>query len=398
MNEDVFSQFFEGESFDFEANKKATIANLDWLKSLSVEEFTFYKKYQEILECREMVANAGLTKSAIWRPLNINDEGLTIAQIEGLKPIVICTAGIESADGDWLNLRIFAHSAEHVQAPCRFLKFLVLNAAETEKTEILGFFSVASDVISIKDRDNYIGWTHEQRVKEGRLNHSVIATTIAATQPFGFNFLGNKLVASLVPSDVMRESMKNTYGDTIVGVTTTSLYGVHSMYQRIPHWHECGESAGKISIKPDEKFYAIWHDWLKKNRSEAYSKMMTQKEGVSGPVTSAKMRVLHMIFDELGVKQSQYDHGHQRGVFYSCAYENTRDFLCGKITEDALKLKPIFVDHIQTAVNWWKPKAIARYKKLKAEGRIKPEILYYKEMMDMTYTQAKAIYFNDVGR
>lgn len=204
--------------------------------------------------------------------------------------------------------------------------------------------------------------------------------------------------ARLAASKTMRDAMKKAYDDTVVGVTTTSLYGIPSMYSRLPGWHECGESAGKIPIKPDEKFYEIWHTWIKKHRREEYDKRMTQKEGVSGPVTSAKMRVLNMIFNELGIKQSQYVHGHRRGVYYSCIYDNTRDFLCGKVKIGDLKLKPSMADEQATVLSWWKPKAIARYKKLHAEGRLKTDILYYNRMVDMNYDQAKAAYFNDVGR
>ena len=394
---DAFELFFEEKGFDFEKEKKKTIDNLNYLKSLSVEEFTFVKKYNEIITCRDKIANAGRTKARIWRPNDLNDEVGTIKEIEALKPKVICTLltkNIESDNEDWLNLRIFSHSAEHVQAPCRFLKFLVMDEVTNQ---ILGFFSVASDVISIKDRDTYIGWTHDNRVKDHLLNHSCIATTIASTQPLGYNFLGGKLIASLVPTSVMRNAWKAVYCDTIVGVTTTSLYGIPSMYTRLPAWHECGESAGKIAIKPDEKYYELWHDWIKKHRREEYERRMTQKEGVSGPVTSAKMRVLHMIFNELGIKQSSYNHGHRRGVYYSCIYDNTREFLCGKTKEADLFTKPtFFCDGI--ILERWRNKAVARYKKLKAEGRLKPEILYYNRMVDMNYDQAKQAYFIDVGR
>jgi hypothetical protein len=399
MNSDeARNEFFGEEMFDFEAEKKAVIANLDWLKSCSVEEFTFYKKHQEIITQRDKIANAGRTKARIWRPNDLNDEEGTIKEIEALKPKVICTLltkNVESDNEDWLNLRIFSHSAEHIQAPCRFLKFLVVDEVTNQ---ILGFFSVASDVISIKDRDDYIGWTHDNRIKDHLLNYSCIATTIASTQPLGYNFLGGKFIASLVPTSVMRNAWKTVYADLIVGVTTTSLYGIPSMYTRLPAWHECGESAGKIAIKPDEKYYELWHDWIKKHRKEEYDRRMTQKEGVSGPVTSAKMRVLHMIFNELGIKQSSYNHGHRRGVYYASVYENTKDFLCKKIEEKDLKMKSSMVGDVQFAVDWWKPKAIARYKKMKQENRLKPEILYYNRMVDMTYDQAKQAYFIDVGR
>ena len=46
-------------------------------------------------------------------------------------------------------------------------------------------------------RDNYIGWNKENKFKEGKLNHTTIASTIVCTQPLGYNFLGGKLVAMM---------------------------------------------------------------------------------------------------------------------------------------------------------------------------------------------------------
>lgn len=41
---DALQEFFGIEAFDFEGNKKKLIDNLNFLKSMSVEEQTFYKK------------------------------------------------------------------------------------------------------------------------------------------------------------------------------------------------------------------------------------------------------------------------------------------------------------------------------------------------------------------
>ncbi len=153
-----------------------------------------------------------------------------------------------------------------------------------------------------------------------------------------------------------------------------------------------------VPIKPYEKAYGNWHGWLKEHKAEDYDKAMTQKENVKGPVTGAKMRVLAMIFSACNIKQSNYCHGYQRGVYYSCFYENTKEFLCNKITEDKLVMKPLFKDDTKAILEWWKVKAIERYKKLKADGRLNPNKLFYNTMTNMEYDEAKKLFFNDVGR
>jgi hypothetical protein len=99
-----------------------------------------------------------------------------------------------------------------------------------------------------------------------------------------------------------------------------------------------------IPIKPYEKGYYDWHQWLKQSKEfrDKYITAMTQKENVSGPVTGAKMRVLSMIFQACQIKQSDYCHGFTRGVYYSCFYENTKEFLQRKITEAELKPRNCF--------------------------------------------------------
>ena len=62
-------------------------------------------------------------------------------------------------------------------------------------------------------------------------------------------------------------------GQTLVGISTTALYGIHSMYNGIPQWKTLGETKGKISLKPDDQFYDTWHQWLeRKQQQKRYDK------------------------------------------------------------------------------------------------------------------------------
>ena len=48
-------------------------------------------------------------------------------------------------------------------------------------------------------------------------------------------------------------SWKNRYGDCLVGMTTTSLYGSLSQYNST-RWHKCDSTEGDVSITPDDEF------------------------------------------------------------------------------------------------------------------------------------------------
>ena len=79
---DTLQEYFGIESFDFEGNKRKLVDNLNLLKSMSVEEQTFYKKWMEIQTCESFSNKANMIKAKIWTPTDINDESLTIKEIE----------------------------------------------------------------------------------------------------------------------------------------------------------------------------------------------------------------------------------------------------------------------------------------------------------------------------
>lgn len=390
------NQFFEIDEFQYELEKQKFIDNMNFLKSMSVEEATFYKKWEEAKEYSKFATKSDDVFCKIWKPKDLNNEELTLQQLEKMNPTMIHVE-TEQQELDWLMLRVFCHTMEFSQTPGRFLKFLITDGNE-DNPKYLGAVSVSSDVITIQDRDVYLGWTPKNKLEEGKLVHSAIGSCIMSTQPFGYNFLGGKLIACLITSSAVRDVWKKLYGQTLVGMTTTSLYGSYSMYNSLKWWHKCGTSAGKIPIKPDDTVYQTWHDWIKEHKSEEYIKKMTQKDDVSGPVTGAKQRVLSMIFQELKIRTQDYVHGYERGVYYSCFYENTKEFLKNEITEDQLVMKKLFVDDKDAIINWWKTKAKDRYLKLKAENNLKSDVLYYSPIIDMSYQTAKEKFFKEVGR
>jgi hypothetical protein len=57
-----------------------------------------------------------------------------------------------------------------------------------------------------------------------------------------------------------------------------------------------------------------------------------------------------------------------------------------------------FVEGYDYINKWWKRKAIKRYTKLYKENRLKPEKLYYSDILGMTWEEAKEKYISEVGR
>ena len=61
-------------------------------------------------------------------------------------------------------------------------------------------------------------------------------------------------------------------------------------------------------------------------------------------------------------------------------------------------MKPKFKNDIDYIMNWWKPKAIRRYVKLYDDNRIKPEVLFYGDIVGKTWEETKEQYIGEVGR
>ncbi len=382
----ALEDFFTEKQFDFELEKQKFIDNMDMLKEMSVQENTLYKKWQEFNKTdglQQRATSLDVIKLKMWKPTDINNLEQTIQEINDLEPIVEHT----NDNRNWTLLRQSISSMEFVANPGRNVKFFVKDK-KTDK--YLGVICLGSDVVSIKVRDEFIGWTKENKLDDGKLNHTAIGTSIIATQPLGYNFLGGKLISALVTCSTVRDKWKELYDQTLVGITTTALYGVHSQYNGIPHWKTLGETAGQINLKPDDDVYLVWNQWLKENHPEEHHKAVN--------ATGPKNNVINRIFRYLEMKAKHYQHGFKRGVYFANIYDNGKDYLTNKIEDKDLVMKEKYKLDYDRIINWWKPKAIRRYEKLHKENRLKSEQLFYPEIIGLSWEETKEKYLGDVGR
>lgn len=391
--------------FDFESEKRKLIENMDYLMTMTVQEQTLYKKWVELQEPNMIQAKSQIASyyDLQWKPTDINNKELTIKEIESLDPYVeIVDDPKESTK--WAAVRRMIHTMDFTANPGRNVK---INVKDRVSGKLLGQISLASDVTAMGVRDNFIGWSKDNKFVDGKLNNTTIASTIVCTQPLGYNFLGGKLIAMMTTTPEVRAYWKSKYDNILIAVGTTSLYGIHSQYNGIPLFKTLGESAGKISLKPDDKFYDPWHQWLKENQSEWYKDNISDERArnganmgyeANGPVSGIKQKILGKIFKECGIKATEYHHGFKRGVYFAMMYENGNEFLRNEITEDKLILKDKFKQGTEYINKWWKKHAISRYTKLHDEGRIKPEHLFYIDAIGISWEEMKAKYLSEVGR
>ena len=360
----LVDNFFEN-TFDLEKEKQEVIDFIQMKKNQDSAEAVFYDKYYEIQDCIGEQYKISNLKSKLW---NSND-------ISELRPRAILVETKEQLD-DWRYLIRFTSSFKNVSNPGRNMKFLV----EDETTgKYLGALTVTSDFGDLGARDKYIGWTRDDRYKNKRLNNVACGQAIIPIQPFGYNFLGGKLMALMITSDTIRNAWEEKYGDVLVGMTTTSLYGTFSQYNGLSTFKKRGKTTGKMPIKLPRTVVKRWEEYY-------------------GEKSKDRLGGFTKIYRECGLKPIDYQHGIQRGIYFCSFYENTNEFLCGNIEKSSLIIRQKFVYYNSYIIDWWKDRAIRRYEKLKSEDRLITKLHFWDKLFGLSYEEAKEKYIGEVGR
>lgn len=352
--------------------------NFVYLSGMSVKEYTLYRKWVDIRNNYPLTAQNDFfddadeypfltyIKKNIWIPTT-PDSYLDI------EPEMVQATNRTTKD-TWDALRGMCHSAVWHASPGRLLRYYVI---DKPTGKFLGFISLGSDFIGVGGRDKYIGWSRDDRLKRGKLRHTAMGSSIAAVQPFGFNYNGGKLMALLTASDVVQADWKSRYKEDLAGVTTTSLYGGGSMYNRLIHWRKCKSTDGELSIEPSEEVYEIIKNWYKLNYPDNYAKDTISTNPNQVILCHTKGKILSNICKIVKVKPPI--NNAPRGVYWNELYDNTKDFLCSKT--DTLGEKK-YDNSVPTLTKEWKDRyAKKRISNLLKDDRVSKDILFYDDMI-----------------
>ena len=122
----------------------------------------------------------------------------------------------------WLyseTLNLTASNPIEEAIPGRTHKWIVV---ETNTDKVVGVVRFGSPTINSKPRNNYFG----KVLPLSDINaHFVMGFNIVPTQPFGYNYLGGKLLALLACSKELKQQFDDKYGTDLKYFETTSLYG-----------------------------------------------------------------------------------------------------------------------------------------------------------------------------
>lgn len=156
--------------------------------------------------------------------------------------------------------KLFRYISLHWSIPIspgygRRMRFLLMDRSNGKA---IGIFALGDPVISLKDRDSWIGWNRE--IRQQRLYHVMDAYILGAVPPYSY-LLGGKLVALSTLSNEVRKYFRIKYENNrplisktqkppiLAMITTTSALGRSSIYNRIRtngtnYWSNIGFTQG----------------------------------------------------------------------------------------------------------------------------------------------------------
>lgn len=398
------------EDVDEDHLRNSLITDLTNVSHMSVEEYTLYQKWLEIhikypahtintlfgvktkLIDNEQEKLIKTVKSNIWIPESPDD-------YDKLKPILVYTKDAELSE-TWNCIRTFVSTMKNNSNIGRNLNYVV----QDEITgKYLGVICISSDFLDLTPRDNFIGWDRKLKTQGHMINYTAIGSTIVPLQPLGYNYVGGKLLALLCLSDEVQYQWKKQYGDTLIGVTTTSLYGKNKMgglsqYDGLKYWNKMGFSSGSVSYEATRPTVKLLQKWLMKNHTRKYFEWYVAKKDSGQPYKrDHKNRSYNFTYSKLKIPKELIRSEHQRGIYFAPLYNNSREFLRGDIHESAL-VKSFPTDY-NSLVNIWKTKyASKRIRSLTEQSRVSSETLFYDDLITMTWDETRKKYLDQVGR
>lgn len=271
--------------------------------------------------------------------------------------------------------------------PGREQKFII---KETTTNTIVGFIRIGSPTINSKPRNLWIGHAPDLRLFN---RHAVMGFVIVPTQPFGYNYLGGKLLALICCSHYMREFISERFEKDIALFETTSLYGsttTASQYDGLkPFMRYRGLTESKfIPLLHDTQFHKLHDRFTYLNGgnpltdNKASSKKMKRQTKMISLIRNhleddAKLAEFNAVIAKAFALT-------EKKRFYTSefGYENVRELLAGDQTQ--LRRGQNWEKHeLDNIIKWWKKKAGKRYEKLKSEGRLRNEVELWTETDDI---------------
>jgi hypothetical protein len=410
------------EQVDERVLTEAIQKDLGYVSKMTVQEYTLFQKWQEvhrkfpttesttlygtekILTSPEQRTQIDTVRNNIWIPESPEDYDklepvleFTDDSTKNFKGKAVRTAKLSE---NWNTLRTFLSTMKNNSNIGRQLFF---NVNDNRSGKHLGVICISGDFMDLTPRDSAIGWDRQSKTFGGMINHTAIGSSIVPTQPLGYSYTGGKLLAYLCLSDEVQKLWHDKYGDKLVGVTTTSLYGkakanTLSQYDGLKYWKRMGFTMGSVSYEPQPATKKLIKQWLKKNHTRKYFEWYEATRANGQPLKrDHKNRSYMFTYSKMGIEKSLIKTDHARGIYFARLFENTYEYLRGEVKDDGLIKR--FDSSTEALVKVWKQKhASKRIKNILATDRFSKESHFYDDLIYLDWEECKEKYLNQVGR
>jgi len=288
---------------------------------------------------------------------------------------------LEIPSDTWETLLSITSSHINIAPVGRQLKLAV---REKNSGKFVGFIRLGSPVINCKPRNEMLGQVFTQQPEWGkRFNESaMMGFVIVPTQPFGYNYLGGKLLAAICCSHTVREMVNKKYNMNLCLFETTSLYGSSKSTSQYD------------GMKPYIRYQGLTEsDFLPMMHDKPYSDLVQFVESKVGKIvedgiSSRKLKISMKIISltraalkgtpelvdfDITIENAKKLTEQKRYYTSNYGYNNYIDYINCK-TDKLIPGENYEKHTLVNIIEWWKKKATNRYESLKTEGRLRSEL------------------------
>lgn len=182
---------------------------------------------------------------------------------------------------------------------------------------LLGIGYLNSPVFLMAARDQHLELPKETHAKSQRLNQLADLSVCVGAQPFAWHWNGGKLIATI--ASTLGDAWEDRYNEPLVGITTTSVWGRGSQYNRL--WPMIGYTKGFGHCHVPDHVYQRVLSHLRSNNVPIYSK------------GHGRLWNLRQFRDLVGSENTSLGdhHGQRRGIYFTETVDpNTRPAMIQK--------------------------------------------------------------------
>jgi hypothetical protein len=260
-----------------------------------------------------------------------------------------------------------------------------LAVKEKNTDKYIGFIRLGSPVINCKPRNEMLGQVFTQNEKSSKSFNkcSMMGFVIVPAQPFGFNYLGGKLLAAIITSHKVREIVNKKYDMNLCLFETTSLYGSSKTVSQYDGMKPYLRYKGLT----DSDFLPLMHGKTYhnlKNFVETRIGGNIVPENSSSQKLKISMKIISMIkaglkgsselskFNEV-ITDAKKLTEQKRYYVSNYGFKNYIDVVNGK-TDILIKDENYDKFELENIIAWWKNKASNRYESLSKEKRLRKDL------------------------